>query len=67
MESAKRAVEAVKSILKDVDLPESLNQLGVKAEDIPQIAKNAVETGIQLSTPRKIDLRGIEDTLKAAL
>ncbi len=67
MESAKKAVEAVKALSKDVDLPQDLKQLGVKAEDIPQIAKNAVETGIQLSTPRKIDLRGIEDTLKAAL
>ena len=62
-----KAVEAVKSLSNDIGIPEKLGQVGAKAEGIPQMAKDATESGIHFTTPRKIGLEGIESILKAAL
>jgi alcohol dehydrogenase class IV len=67
MEAAQKAIDAVKVLLKDIGIPDNLSILGAKEEDVAQMAKDAVESGIHMSTPRKIDLSGIEMILKAAL
>ena len=67
MQAAQTAVEAVKALSGDIGIPETLGQLGAKSEGVAQIAQDAIKSGIHLTTPRKIDLEGIESILRAAL
>ena len=66
-EAAQRAVDAVKRLSKDIGIPERLGQVGAKTEGIPQMAKDAIGSGIHLTTPRTINLKGIERILEAAI
>lgn len=67
IKAAQRAVDAVKALSRDIGIPESLGQLGAKPDKVPQMAQAAIDSGIHLTTPRKIDLAGIESMLKDAL
>jgi len=67
MGAAQMAVDAVKALSRDIGIPESLGQLGAKPEGIPQMAQDAIASGIHLTTPRRIDLEGIESILSVAV
>ncbi|MBT4268611.1 MAG: iron-containing alcohol dehydrogenase [Deltaproteobacteria bacterium] len=67
MNAARRSVDAVRSLLKDLGIPETLTEQGVKSEDIPQVSRNAAETGIHFSSPRKTGLKELESILMTAL
>ena len=67
MEAAQMAIDAVKALMKDIGIPDNLSILGAKEEGVAQMAKDAIQSGIHMSTPRKIDLSGIEIILNAAL
>jgi alcohol dehydrogenase len=64
--AAEKAVAAVRSLLKDLDLPDSFKDFGIEPENVAQICKNAEQTGIHLSTPRKIGIKELENILRAA-
>ena len=67
MDGAANAIEAVVKLSVDIGIPENLEQLGVKEDGIEQMSKDAVQSGIHMTTPRRIDLEGIEAMFRNAL
>ncbi len=63
VEAAHRAVDAVEALIDEVDLPSSLRELGVDAEDLPAIAETSLDTIEIHDNPRDADA---EDLLKIA-
>ena len=53
-DASKLAVEAVRELMKDIHIPKGLQEVGVTREAFPQMAQDAVESGIHVTTPRKI-------------
>lgn len=62
-EAAREAVVAVEELIATVDLPESLEELGVAEEDLPEIAENALYTIEIHDNPRDAD---VDDLLEIA-
>lgn len=52
-EVRERAVAAVKQLSIDVGIPQNLTELGVKKEDIPEIAKDALNDVTTPGNPRE--------------
>lgn len=51
-EAAHAAIERVRQLLKEVDIPERLSALGITREMIPLLAKKAMEDACRLLNPR---------------
>ena len=47
-------------------IPQNLKQVGAKEEDIPLLSKNAIESGVHLATPRKVELKDMEALFRGA-
>ncbi len=67
MQMAQASVVAVRELMKDIDMPENLAQLGVKENDLSEIAKDALSSGMHLTTPRKTDLEAITAITRKAM
>lgn len=52
-EASMKSIDAVKNLIDDLELPKNLKNLGVKEEDLPEIAKKALETVEFEGNPRK--------------
>jgi len=52
-DGANAALEAIKALSSAVKIPENLTQLGVKAEDIPTLADNALKDACGLTNPKQ--------------
>ena len=52
-QGANAAIEAIKQLSKDVNIPENLTLLGVKAEDIPTLADNALKDACGFTNPKQ--------------
>jgi len=52
-DAAQAAIVQVKQLSKDIGIPEKLRDVGVSADMIPQLAKQAMEDGCHLTNPRK--------------
>jgi alcohol dehydrogenase len=52
-QGAKAAIDAIKQLAKVVNIPENLTQLGVKAEDIPTLADNALKDACGFTNPKQ--------------
>ena len=50
---AQTAIAQIKQLSKDIGIPEKLRDVGVSADMIPQLAKQAMEDGCHLTNPRK--------------
>lgn len=61
------AVQAVKQLGIDVGIPQSLSELGVKEEDIPQIAEDAFRDGCTGGNPRETSVEEIIALYKSML
>lgn len=59
-DAADRAIHAIEQLSRDVNIPSSLKEMGVKKEDIERMAKMALEDGNALSNP----IQGTEDDIK---
>ncbi len=53
-DASKLAAEAVRELMKDINIPKGLKEVGVSREAFPQMAQDAVESKIHLTTPRKV-------------
>jgi len=53
MEAADQALEAIQRLARDVSIPAGLKELGVKEEDLPMLAGNAMKDACGLTNPRK--------------
>jgi choline dehydrogenase len=58
-QAAERAVTAVMRLTEEVEIP-TLQQLGLKEEDIPMLAEIAYKDPQTVGNPRDIDVRGYE-------
>ncbi|WP_302466630.1 lactaldehyde reductase [Weizmannia acidilactici] len=66
-EAKEAAVEAVAWLGKDIGIPQSLDELGVKKEDIPNITKDAFADVCTGGNPRDTSVEEIEALYKSLL
>jgi alcohol dehydrogenase len=65
--AAEKALEAIKTLSKDVGIPSGLKELGVKEEDLPIMAGNAQKDACGLTNPRCPSLNDVIEIYRAAL
>ncbi|TYO94780.1 alcohol dehydrogenase [Geothermobacter ehrlichii] len=53
MEAADKALEAIQRLSRDIGIPSGLKEMGVKEEDLPILAENAMKDACGLTNPRK--------------
>ncbi|RMQ49844.1 Alcohol dehydrogenase II [Pseudomonas cichorii] len=66
-EGARAAVAAIRKLSAAVEIPSGLVALGVKEEDIPTLAANALKDACGLTNPRPADQEQIEGIFRQAL
>lgn len=66
-DAAEKAVQAVAQLSKDVGIPEHLVDLGVKEEDIPQIAEDAFKDVNTAGNPKETNVQEIIALYKSCL
>lgn len=66
-EGAAACVRAIQALSADVNIPAGLTALGVKPEDIPTLAANALKDACGLTNPRQATQGEIEAIFRAAL
>lgn len=66
MEAAEKAIDAMFRLSKDVGIPASLKEMGVKEEDFEYMAKMALKDGNAFSNPRKGNEKDIVNIFRAA-
>ena len=67
-EAAIRSVAAVKALSEDIGIPQHLSSLGVRAEDIPALARDSMKIQRLMScNPRRITREDLEEIIKKAL
>ncbi|EJL04372.1 alcohol dehydrogenase II [Pseudomonas fluorescens Q2-87] len=65
-EGAQAAIAAIRSLARDVDIPAGLRDLGVRLNDVPVLATNALKDACGLTNPRAADQRQIEEIFRSA-
>ncbi|MDO7898157.1 L-threonine dehydrogenase [Pseudomonas citrulli] len=65
-EGAQSAIAAIRSLARDVDIPAGLRELGVRLNDVPVLAANALKDACGLTNPRAADQRQIEEIFRSA-
>ena len=60
-ESGSLARESVKKLVRDLELPGTLREVGVEPDDFPAIAKDALEDLVVASNPRRVE--SVEDVI----
>lgn len=66
-EGAQAAIDAIHALSAAVEIPAGLAALGVKEEDFPLLATNALKDACGLTNPRPADLEQIQDIFRQAL
>lgn len=62
MEAAHRAARAVRQLLRDLELPMTLGDVGIDAQEIGRLAHDAMGfPGMRGANPRAVDQKGIEE------
>jgi alcohol dehydrogenase class IV len=65
--ASKLAVQAVRELARDLDIPTSLSNLGLKAEQIPILSQNAVKDVCMFTNPRDMSAEDVSEILRQAL
>ena len=66
-ESAETAIHLVRELNFDLNIPETLGDVGVRANSIPAMSRSAIASGNVPVNPRKTSLEEIVDLFKQAL
>ncbi len=66
-EYRKAAIDAVKQLSKDIGIPEKLNEIGVKVEDLPALAQSAFDDVCTGGNPRPCTVESILEIYKTAI
>ncbi|GLC88222.1 iron-containing alcohol dehydrogenase [Lysinibacillus piscis] len=66
-EAAEKAIVAIEKLAQDLNIPTSLQELGVKEEDIETLAQNALLDVCAATNPRKATLEDIQEILTNAM
>jgi alcohol dehydrogenase class IV len=67
MDAAYKAVEAVRKIMRDVEMPFTLREVGVREEKIPQMVADSMLSASILINPRKTGKEDVERLFRKAL
>jgi alcohol dehydrogenase len=67
MESAEKAVAAIRRLSRDIGIPAGLAEIGVTEKDIPFMAENALKDVCTLFNPRSVKLEDIVGLYKKAM
>jgi alcohol dehydrogenase class IV len=67
MEAAEQVPERIEMLIRELDIPHKLSQVGVRAEDIPLLAREAVEDLCMMTNPQRYDVEAIEAMYMDAL
>ncbi|SEM37332.1 alcohol dehydrogenase [Pseudomonas sp. ok272] len=65
-EGAQAAIAAIRTLAREVEIPNGLRDLGAKLHDIPVLAANALKDACGLTNPRAADQRQIEEIFRNA-
>jgi alcohol dehydrogenase len=65
--AAEKALEAIKTLSKDVGIPSGLTELGVKEKDLKTMAENAQKDACGLTNPRCPTLNDVIEIYRSAL
>ncbi|RPJ42101.1 MAG: iron-containing alcohol dehydrogenase, partial [Deltaproteobacteria bacterium] len=65
-DASKLAVEAVRELMTDIRIPKGLRDVGVSRDAFATMSKDAVESGIHLTTPRKVSYEDMVSLYEAA-
>ena len=65
-EAAEKAIDAMFRLSKDIGIPTSLKEMGIKEEDFEYMAEMALKDGNAFSNPRKGNEKDIVNIFKAA-
>jgi alcohol dehydrogenase class IV len=65
-DASKLAVEGVRELMADIHIPKGLKDVGVSHDAFATMAKDAVESGIHLTTPRKVSYEDMVALYEAA-
>lgn len=66
-EAAEKAISAIERLVKDLGIPEGLKVMGVKEEDIQELAENAMKDVTALTNPRKPKLEEVMAIIREAM
>lgn len=66
-DGARAAIAAIRNLSRDIDIPGGLTALGVREEDFPILAANALKDACGVTNPRKADQTQIEGIFRRAL
>ncbi|TKB55361.1 L-threonine dehydrogenase [Ferrimonas aestuarii] len=66
-QGAEAALDAIRTLSKDIGIPANLTELGVKEEDIPTLATNALNDACGLTNPKQATHEEICEIFKGAL
>ncbi len=66
-EGAQAAIKTIKALAKDINIPANLTTIGVKAEDIPTLATNALKDACGLTNPKQATHEEICQIFKNAM
>ncbi len=66
-QGAERCLQAIRSLAAEIGIPTSLAQLGVRGEDIPLLAANALKDACGLTNPRPANQADIEAIFRQAM
>jgi alcohol dehydrogenase len=66
-DGSRAAIAAIRNLSHAVDIPAGLRELGVKEEDIPTLAANALKDACGLTNPRPAEQHQIEAIFRSAL
>jgi alcohol dehydrogenase len=58
-QASRKAADAARELLIETRIPTNLNEVGVKREAFEAMAKDGMNSGIQLSNPRKVKLEDL--------
>ena len=64
--AAEKAIDAIKTLSKDIGIPSGLSELGVKEKDLRTMAENAQKDACGLTNPRCPSLEDVINIYKAA-
>ncbi|MCX5907172.1 MAG: iron-containing alcohol dehydrogenase [Deltaproteobacteria bacterium] len=64
--ASKKAVEAVRNLSADIHIPKAMRDVGVKKEALDLMTKDAVTSGIHITTPRKVSGEDMKAIYEAA-
>jgi alcohol dehydrogenase class IV len=66
-EAASLVPQQIEKLIRALDIPTRLSQVGVQAEDIPSLARDAAEDLCMMTNPQRYNVREIEALYRSAL